>query len=60
MPRFDCQAQAQSLVEPLRDLGFMLSCYDVYSGPLPGPPLGPLLAPSGTCDAEAPQNGDQE
>jgi hypothetical protein len=42
MTRSDCQCQAARLAarlaEPFRDLGFMLSCYDVYSAP-----------PSGIC-----------
>ncbi len=50
MPRPDCQIHAQSLAEPLRDLGFMLSCYDVYSGPPPGS--------SQARAAEAPPEGD--
>ncbi len=54
MPRFGCQMHAQSLAEPLRDLGFMLSCYDVYSGPLPGPLPGRPAA----CATEAPHEGD--
>ncbi len=40
----DCQWQAATLAArlaarlaaPFRDLGFMLSCYDVYSAPPPG------------------------
>ncbi len=60
MPRFDCQMHAQSLAEPLRDLGFMLSCYDVYSGPQLGPLPGPLPGRSAACDAEAPHEGDRE
>ncbi len=56
MPRSDCQVRAKSLAEPLRDLGFMLSCYDVYSGPQPGP----LPGRSAACDAEAPPDGDRE
>ena len=50
MPRSDCQARAAGLAEPLRDLAFMLSCYDVYSGPLPGGCPVPA--------AEAPREGD--
>ena len=50
MPRSDCQARAAALAEPLRDLAFMLSCYDVYSGPPPG-------GCPGTA-AEAPREGD--
>ncbi len=50
MPRSDCQARAAGLAEPLRDLAFMLSCYDVYSGPPPGGCPAPA--------AEAPQEGD--
>lgn len=47
MPRSDCHRRAADLAEPLRDLGFMLSCYDAYSGP----PRGDYAA----RDAEASQ-----
>ncbi len=36
MTRSECQWWAARLAEPFRDLGFMLSCYDVYSAPPPG------------------------
>ena len=52
MPRSDCQERAADLAEPFRDLGFMLSCYDAYSGP---PPVGGAV-----CDAERPQEGGGE
>ncbi len=51
MTRSDCQAQAAGLTEPLRDFAFMLSCYDVYSGPPPGGCPGPA--------GEAPRAGDE-
>jgi len=52
MTRFDCHGHAAALAEPLRDLAFMLSCYDVYSGPRPDRCPGPI--------DETPREGDGE
>jgi hypothetical protein len=52
MPKSECHERAQSLAEPLYDLGFMLSCYDLYGAPPPGDPAARV--------AEAPREGDGE
>jgi len=43
MTKSDCHRHDAGSPGPLRDLAFMLSCYDVYSAPPPGgcpEPLG--------------------
>jgi hypothetical protein len=52
MPKSECHERAQSLAEPLEDLGFMLSCYDRYGA---APPEGPAARL-----AEATREGDGE
>ena len=46
----DCHWREAALAPSLHDLAFMLSCYDIYSGPAPGRCPGPAT--------EAPKEGD--